>query len=157
MTLCRVCGSMKYLSEFYPQQVRKCGEVGECKECTKVRVKDNRNRRIQYYREYDAARYQSDPSVRRRHRRYSKTPEGRMALQRSREKWLRENPKKRAAQVAVNNAVRDGRLKKPCTCSACGDGGRIEGHHEDYSKPLVVKWLCRSCHVARHRELEAAE
>lgn len=46
-------------------------------------------------------------------------------------------------------AVRDGRLtKKPC--EVCGTEEKVEAHHEDYSKPLDVMWLCFKHHRERH-------
>ena len=50
------------------------------------------------------------------------------------------------ARSSVLEAIRSGKLKKPTTCERCGQRGIIDGHHEDYKKPLVVIWLCRPCH-----------
>ena len=30
-------------------------------------------------------------------------------------------------------------------------GRALHGHHEDYSQPLEVVWLCAPCHGLRHR------
>lgn len=72
-------------------------------------------------------------------------------------RWSARNPEKCRANSAVTNAVRDGRLDKPKACEGCGAEKRLHGHHEDYAKPLEVRWLCAQCHKDRHREmLEAA-
>lgn len=38
----------------------------------------------------------------------------------------------------------------PEPCAVCGSG-RTDAHHDDYRKPLVVRWLCRSHHTLWHR------
>jgi hypothetical protein len=45
------------------------------------------------------------------------------------------------------------RVVKPTVCEGCGAEKRLHGHHEDYGKPLEVRWLCGMCHKARHREM----
>lgn len=57
------------------------------------------------------------------------------------------------AQIATRKAIKEGRLiRQPC--EQCGaTTGRIEAHHEDYSKPLDVMWLCHKHHAQRHVEL----
>jgi len=60
------------------------------------------------------------------------------------------------AHAAVAMAISSGKLVRPDVCSRCGKAGRIEGHHEDYSKPLEVVWLCARCHKARHTEIRKA-
>jgi ribosomal protein S27AE len=52
----------------------------------------------------------------------------------------------------VGNAIRDGKLKVQ-PCERCGYGVGVCGHHEDYSRPLEVVWLCGLCHGRRHREI----
>lgn len=47
-------------------------------------------------------------------------------------------------------AVRVGKLTR-LPCEKCG-ASKSEAHHEDYSKPLDVKWLCRKCHGFEHRK-----
>jgi ribosomal protein S27AE len=51
------------------------------------------------------------------------------------------------AHSAVGRALRNGQLKRPDVCSQCGASGFIEAAHENYLEPLLVRWLCRSCHV----------
>lgn len=40
-------------------------------------------------------------------------------------------------------------------CEHCG-AENAEMHHEDYSKPLDVIWLCRRCHMAHHKASDTA-
>ncbi len=43
-------------------------------------------------------------------------------------------------------------LREPESCEACQSttAGKLQAHHDDYSKPLEVRWLCRSCHQRHH-------
>jgi len=115
-------------------------------------VKQNREEKADYYRAYDAERYQNDPKVKERHKRYFKTTAGKASMLKARERWAEKAPEKKAANTILNNAVRDGRIKKPNCCTICGASGRIHGHHEDYTKPLDVIWCCAHCHRQFHKE-----
>lgn len=62
------------------------------------------------------------------------------------------------AHNKVEKAVKRGDLI-PQPCEACGaeyefkDGRRaVQAHHDDYSKPLDVRWLCQRCHHEEHKE-----
>ena len=66
--------------------------------------------------------------------------------------WKATHPEAYAAHKVVVVAIRNGMLvRRPC--EICG-AENARAHHEDYSKPLDVRWLCQIHHVARHRELE---
>jgi hypothetical protein len=61
----------------------------------------------------------------------------------------RRDPARRRAKQLVRNAIRRGDLtRKPC--EVCGDPA--QAHHDDYSKPLVVRWLCTVHHGYEHRK-----
>lgn len=133
MKRCFKCGRTKPVSEFYRHARMADGYLGKCKDCARRDVRANRATRAFHYRMYEAARYP-------------------MRKQRFVE-WLRQerlkHPERRAARVAVGNAVRDGRLQKQ-PCVTCG-ARRVHAHHPDYSKPLAVTWLCSSHHAAVHQ------
>jgi len=152
MKKCFKCGELKPLSDFYKHPGMSDGRVNKCKECNKKDVRENRADKVEYYRTYDQKRFQEDSQVSARHRRYQQTDSGKESMRKSALKWQDANSSKRAANVILGNAVRNGKIEKPDTCSECGDGGRIHGHHEDYAYPMSVRWLCPACHVAWHRE-----
>lgn len=62
--------------------------------------------------------------------------------------WRRANPEKYLAHVAVQRALASGDLVKQ-PCEVCGDPA-VDAHHDDYSKQLDVRWLCRQHHVRLH-------
>lgn len=81
-------------------------------------------------------------------RRYASSPHGRSVCEEKTNRWRSENPEKWKAHITVGIAIRNGSLvKKPC--EDCG-AKKSEAHHDDYSKPLCVRWLCDACHVKFH-------
>ena len=65
-----------------------------------------------------------------------------------------EQAQKRRARSLTRSAIRWGRLM-PLPCEVCGVEP-VEAHHDDYSKPGEVRWLCREHHLAHHAALRKA-
>lgn len=151
MKKCFKCGEEKHFGDFYKHKQMKDGFLNKCKECAKADTKLNREVKAEYYKQYDAMRFQNDPKVKARHIRYQKTERGKQKRSAAKAKWVEENKEKRAAHVLLGHSIRSGRVSKPDKCEICGVGGRIHGHHEDYTKPLDVVWVCPQCHVDIHK------
>jgi hypothetical protein len=81
----------------------------------------NQRPEVRARRAADMARYSRDPLLRQRHE----------------------------ARWQVRRAIAAGRLtRKPC--ETCGQLN-VHGHHDDYTKPLEVRWLCTACHRDWHK------
>lgn len=155
---CRDCGETKPLSEFYPRKSARDGYHGSCRQChcDKARqwrlanserhrkncrgwARENKEHKAQLNREWD----EKNPHLKAKYRKQHDE----------------RNPLKAKARHAVNHAIRDGLLHKPERCEDCKQivpSRLLHGHHEDYSEPLKVDWLCRACHFARHAEQGSA-
>jgi len=66
------------------------------------------------------------------------------------------------AQNLAEKALQRGVIARPGTCEKCGKAGTfsdgrtaIQGHHDDYSEPLKVRWLCQVCHHEWHKRHRA--
>jgi len=62
------------------------------------------------------------------------------------EEYHEKFPERRIAKSAVYYAVRHGKLIRPDHCVLCGRKCKPHAHHDDYSKPLEIVWLCSPCH-----------
>jgi hypothetical protein len=60
---------------------------------------------------------------------------------------------KQLARVKLNYYLRLGKVIKPDVCVKCNEVKKLEAHHDDYSKPLEVLWMCRPCHSDHHKWL----
>ena len=135
--VCFKCKQEKDLSEFYKHNQMKDGHLNKCKECTKSDVSIHRAMNIDKIREYDRLRGYLPHRV--------KNNIERTKIYRS------EKPEAYKSHTTVNNAINRGRLtKKPC--AVCGSTERVEAHHEDYSRPLDVIFLCSVHHHAVHHK-----
>lgn len=64
-----------------------------------------------------------------------------------------ENEGRKAnARSVARIAASEGRIERQA-CRECG--GKAEIHHADYSQPMLIDWLCRSCHLEHHKKEKA--
>ena len=146
---CFKCKAVKPITDFYVHPAMGDRRLGKCKECTKKDVSANYRANIQAYKEYERSRAQLPHRVAARNE-YAQTHEGREACRRARLAYVVRNPLKQAAHVLCGNAIRDGRLTRQ-PCEVCGNG-KSHAHHDDYGKPLEVRWLCATHHSEWHKQ-----
>ena len=150
MRICNICGKKgDEGKEFYK------GVTSRCAECHRLKVRENRLERSEQYKAYEAKRYRENPNRKAAIEAYAQTEAGRASSNKARAKWLENNRHKRSAHLLAQSAVRSGKIIKPDKCEECGmtggTGKWLHAHHEDYSKPLSVEWICTKCHANRHR------
>jgi hypothetical protein len=131
---CSICKRAKPLDQFRRKANGKYGRQSSCKPCSNAKLDvwraRTRARRLAYNRDYYASE------------------KGRAVVR----KYQARKPTKRLAQAALHRALRLGLMVKLEFCEECSNTKRVEGHHDDYAKPLDVRWLCRACHKAWHRK-----
>jgi len=133
MKRCNKCLEEKPLSAFTPNKSKPDGRIYTCRICL------NAIRRG----------YQKLDHVQRRRQNWRQTPTGKASNLKSRYKYMDKFPEKTRAHNVVRLALKTKKiLKTPCVI--CGNK-KTEGHHEDYSKPFDVIWLCRNHHREVHR------
>ena len=132
---CLVCSTEKAIDEFYKYQIKNgFNYAKKCKVCTRKAVSENYANRLGHYTEY--------------FRKREETPE-RKAWRIEKQREYRKKPKY-LARVITNNAIRDGRIiKQPC--EVCGEA-KAQAHHDDYSKPFEIRWLCFKHHREHHKQ-----
>jgi ribosomal protein S27AE len=136
MKKCFKCGEIKDICEYYPHKRMKDGHLNKCKVCTRKDTKEYNVKNIIIVREKNRERSKDRKSV---------------ALRiKSTREWRIKNPLGHKAQIKLNNQVQAGNIiKKPC--AKCGSE-KVHAHHEDYTKPFEILWLCAACHHAHHRK-----
>lgn len=86
---------------------------------------------------------------------WSKTENGKRKIAEATSRARAKFPEKWAVRRKLQTAVKTGKIIKPLICDTCKENKVLQGHHEDYSKPLDVMWLCSKCHAKRHTYLKA--
>lgn len=149
---CSRCGQVKPPAMFYLLGDGSAARHRWCKACQIAERTERRaNDRDKARAEYRAAH------VRNREKRLSDMRE---YYQRRKHQANARRAERYALQMRARSAVwyamSTGRLARPSECECCLEARSVEAHHEDYTKPLEVVWLCRQCHGKKHRKAVAA-
>lgn len=90
------------------------------------------------------------PCKRERAKRYRTSEKGLKSAREYARTRYRKHRIQHLARSTAKYAVKSGKIIKPKLCSSCGEKRKLDAHHEDYSKPLDVIWLCDVCHKHQH-------
>lgn len=136
MKECFKCKSVKPFDEFYKHSRMADGHLNKCKQCTKKDVGEHREKNIDKIRAYDRERGKNKDRI--------------QAQVQITKAWREEDKRRKKAHSAVARAVRLGKLiRQPC--ESCNAQNAV-AHHDNYDKPLDVRWMCQSCHKQHHHQ-----
>jgi len=149
MKQCSKCRNKKSINEFNRNRARPDGLNNYCRSCDAIKVDDWSSRNPDKVKERGRRWKLAHPGEdSEKQRRFRKRNPG-LVTDRSREERLK-HPDRVRARKALIYAIATGKIKRPKTCEDCGKKCKPHGHHEDYSKPMVVSWLCSGCHQLKH-------
>ena len=146
MKTCFKCGEAKELDQFYLHKRMADGHLNKCKECTKMdsALRIERKKRDPLWLVQEARRCREKIKK-------NRSVCDPISVLEAKKRWAENNKNKVASQRILQNAVKSGRIERR-PCRACG-ATEVEAHHEDYSKPLDVVWLCDKHHKERHVQI----
>ena len=148
MKICTRCGDALDDSCFQIREASIDGLTASCRKCLNKYDKSRSSlpHRVKLRKDYQKTEAGME-AARKGSRRHSKTDKGKA----SNLKWNLTNKHKRKAHGVVAYRVKIGELKR-LPCEVCGNK-KSEAHHDDYEKPLEVRWLCRKHHAEHHSNL----
>lgn len=152
---CRECGLTKTVDNFYRHPTCADGRLYICKPCHIAKGEERRKADPDTHRERARAYREANPEQFREYARDSYKRRKAWYLSDQRDRRAGEGGRQMMnARAAVYRAVKKGDLVRQ-PCEGCGATDNIDGHHEDYSRPLDVSWLCRRCHKRLHANVRS--
>ena len=148
---CTGCGELKPVDEYYIHPRMSGGHVNRCKDCYREYSKKRRADNAEKIRAYDRQRDSLPHRVKAR-KEYAemlkKTGKRKDYERERRKRYAEKNPEKKNARALVWYHLNAGNIKR-LPCEVCGVADS-QAHHEDYSKPLDIMWLCCKHHNEIH-------
>lgn len=133
---CITCTLEKAKTSFYKDKTKRDGFKNKCKDCELKTC--HAYRKTEMYRTNTLD--------------YQRSERGKL-----RNKNRVDNKRRSGKQKAhdlLRSSIRNGSIKRK-PCEIC-NSNVSHGHHDDYSKPLEVVWLCPLHHMERHVHLKAS-
>jgi hypothetical protein len=134
MKTCTKCGITQDISCFCKHKSRKDGLNDRCRKCSNEIKKHYYQANRKKIKEYDHA--------------IAKTERRKKFMSDKQRRMKKKYPQKYKARQSVYHALKSGKLTRQ-PCEVCGNP-KVEAHHDDYSKPLDVRWLCHKHHREVH-------
>lgn len=149
---CRRCGEDKPIEQFTKAQRCKFGRAHTCRACTAAIAQEWAEKNRAQSREIKR-KWRSNNPQKQRTSEASYRDSHRDDIRARSRNYEKKNLDKKRCHKMVHYAIDRGRMVRPTSCPKCGKQKDIHAHHEDYSKPLEVQWLCSTCHVRLHKEI----